>query len=164
MKTLLALLILLAGCGYQFGGGQLPGEVSRLYLPLATNLTTEPLLENLLAPPVTAVLARQQGVIMVESRAASEATLQGVISSYAVEPLSYDSNDRISEYQITLKVHYELKKSTTGRLLWQGEFSRQQSYRAAIDKNQQEDLESQAQEAIMDDLADDLLNRLVTRF
>ncbi len=161
MKLAALLLLFFAGCGYQFAGGSLPADVRLLKLPLAVNMTTEPLLENILAVPLTAVLARQQAVELVES--GPEAVLQATITDYYVDPTSYDSNDRISVFRATLKVHFALKRQD-GKLLWQGDLQRQQTYRAAVDKNQQEDLESVAIESMARDIADDLLYRLVTRF
>ncbi len=164
MKYLALILLLLSGCGYQFAGGKMPGDFRTLYLPLAINTTAEPLLENALASPVTAVLARQQGIELVESEQAAEAVLLSTIKSYEVEPISYGSDDRITEFQAALTVRYELKQRETGRLIWQAELKHQQSYRAAADKNSQEDLEAAAIDSMAKNLADDLVYRLVTRF
>lgn len=164
MRLATLLLVLVAGCGYQFAGGRLPGDVRLLALPLAVNETTEPLLENVLAAPLTAVLARQQAVELVASEAVSEAVLQAIITDYAVEPASYDSNDRISVFRATLKVHFSLKRQVDSKLLWQGDLQRQETYRAVVDKNRQEDLESIAIESMTRDIADDLLYRLLSRF
>ena len=164
MRLVVLALLLLAGCGYQFSAGRLPGDIRLLNLPLAVNQTTEPLLENILAAPLTAVFARQQAVVLVESESGSDAVLQAIITHYDVNPLSYDSNDRISELSAMLRVHFTLKQQKDGRLLWQGDLQRQETYRAAVDKNQQEDLESIAIESMARDIADDLLYRLVARF
>jgi outer membrane lipopolysaccharide assembly protein LptE/RlpB len=164
MRLAALLLLFVAGCGYQFAGGRLPGDVRLLKMPLAVNRTAEPLLENVLAAPLTAVLARQQGVELVESESDSEAVLQALISDYYVEPLAYDSNDRISSYRATMLVSFTLKQRPDGKLLWQGDLRRQATYSAAVDKNQQEDFESMAIESMAKDIADDLLNRLVNRF
>lgn len=164
MRLTFLLLLFIAGCGYQFVGGRLPGDVRLLNLPLAVNKTTEPFLENILAAPLTAVLARQQAVELVESESLAEAVLQATITDYEVVPTSYDSSDRISVYTATLSVHFDLKQQKDGKLLWQGDLKRQETYRAAVDKNQQEDLESVAIGAMARDIADDLLYRLVTRF
>lgn len=164
MRLAALLLLVLTGCGYQFSAGRLPGDVRLLNMPLAQNKTSEPLLENVLAVPLTAVLARQQAVVLVESASSAEAVLEAVITDYHVDPLSYDSNDRISEFRATLMVHFMLKQQSDGRLLWQGDIQRQEPYRAVLDKNQQEDLEAVAIEALARNIADDLLHRLVTRF
>ncbi len=162
--TLLLLLLLPVGCGYQFADGQLPNGIRRLYVPLAINRTVEPLLENLLAGPLTAVLARQRGISLVESKQQAEAVLQAFIVHYTVKPLSYGSNDRISEFQATMKVHFTLKASSDGKLIWQGDLQRQENYSAAVDKNRQEDLEAVTSKLMVKNIADDLIYRLVSRF
>lgn len=164
MRIALLFVLLIAGCGYQFSGGELPGNVQRLYVPLARNLTAEPLIENILALPVTAVLARQKGVDIVEDPTRADAILQAVITKYSVEPLSYNSTDRISVLYATLVVSFSLVDSSDGRLLWQGTIERLESYQAAVDKNQQEDFESVAIETMAKNIADDLISRLVTKF
>ncbi len=164
MRLAAILLLLLSGCGYQFSGGALPGDVSLLSVPLAKNQTTEPFLETVLIAPLTAVLARQRGVEIVESLARADAVLLTTITDYSVKPVSYDSNDRISVFRATLRVHFSLQQRTDGRLLWQGDFERQANYSAAVDKNQQEDLESAAIEDMAKAVADDLIYRLITRF
>lgn len=164
MRLTALLFLLFTGCGYQFGGGRLPGDVRLLYFPLAINTTAEPFIENQLAGPVTAVLARQREIQLVESLVQAEALLQATVTRYGVKPLSYDSNDRISEFLATLQVHFRLTRQSNGRLLWQGDLLRQESYRAAVDKNQQEDLELGALDRMVKNIADDLAYQLVTRF
>ena len=164
MRLTVLLFLLFAGCGYHLSGGSLPEDVRLLNVPLAVNKTSEPLLENVLAAPLTAVLARQKAVELVESASGSEAVLQAIITDYNVEPTSYDSNDRISVYTATIVVHFSLSQQKDGKILWQGELQRQETYVAAVDKNQQEDLESVAIESMAKNIADDLLYLLITRF
>lgn len=164
MRLTVLLFLLFAGCGYHFSGGSLPEGIRLLNLPLAVNKTSEPLLENVLAAPLTAVLARQKAIELVESEAGSEAVLQATITDYHADPTSYDSNDRISVYTATIVVHFSLKRQKDGKIIWQGELQRQETYVAAIDKNQQEDLESIVIESMVNNIADDLLYRLITRF
>lgn len=163
-RPALLLLLMVAGCGYQFGAGSLPGEVRHLYLAQATNHTLEPLLENYLGRPLTAALARQPQVSISNTPEAAEAILNADITAYRLQPLSYDSSDRISEYQATMVVRFSLRRTSDEQLLWQGELQRQESYNAASDKNYQEDLEVVAQQALAEDIASDLLHRLITRF
>ena len=164
MKLTVLLLLFVAGCGYQFAGGKLPGDVQYLSLPIAINKTAEPLLENVLSAPLSAVLARQQHIELVESDELAEAVLQATITDYTVVPISYSSNDRISAFNASLTINFTLRRQVDGKLIWQGTLQRQTTYSAAADKNLQEDLESIAIESMAKDIADDLIYRLVTRF
>jgi outer membrane lipopolysaccharide assembly protein LptE/RlpB len=164
MRLVVLLVLLVSGCGYQLAGGRLPGDLGRLYVSLAANRTTEPLLETKLARPVTAVLGRQKGFRLVATAEQADALLNGTIVTYSVVPISFDANDRISVLQISMLVRYQLLQQADGKLLWQGDLQRSETYSAVADKNRQEDLESLALEALAKNIADDLLSRLITRF
>ncbi|NCO52141.1 MAG: hypothetical protein GW875_08585 [Deltaproteobacteria bacterium] len=162
LSLLLLFSLLLGGCGYQLSPGQLPAGIKRLYLPLAENTTREPKLENILAAPLTNVLARQRNVqLLTDADAAADAVLQGQILSYRVQPAAYDANDRISEYLLTITLEFRLYRQPEGRLLWQERFARGETYLAPPNKNQQEELRQQAQVVLLQKVADDLIYRLL---
>jgi outer membrane lipopolysaccharide assembly protein LptE/RlpB len=165
LLVLLSLLLCLVGCGYNFPGkGQLPAGVSRVYVPLFTNRTAEPLLENRLSTAVSEVFARNNRLTLVESRDEAEAILDGVIRSYSTRAISYDSNDDISEYRAQMQVEARLLQVTDGRLLWQGNAVWDDEYAAADDKAVQEDLEREAIDEISLRIAEELLSRLIDDF
>lgn len=164
--AVVVLLVGLVGCGYNFPGkgGALPGDVHKVYIPLFTNRTAEPQLENLLSSNVSEVFARNANIFQVEKQQQAEAILEGTIVSYGNRALSYDSNDDISEYRATMIVEVKLRQVTDGRLLWQGKVSWDDEYVAADDKTVQEDLERDAIEEISLRLAEELLSRLLSDF
>lgn len=164
MRALILFLLLLAGCGYHWSDGNLPGQVRDLYLEQPFNSTRKPLLENFLTRPLAVKLGRQQGIILHNRVQEAEAVLRSEIVGYRVEPLSYAGNDRISTYQATLTIRFTLKRQADGVLLWQGQLERHETYAAVVDKNRQEDLEAIAQQSLAEDIADDLLQRLVMEF
>jgi outer membrane lipopolysaccharide assembly protein LptE/RlpB len=159
---LLLFCLLAAGCGYQLSGGQLPAGIKSLYLPLAENTTREPKLENILAAPLTRVLARQRHLqLLTDANASADAVLRSRILSYWIQPAAYDANDRISEYLLTIKLEFSLYHQAEGRLLWQERFERAETYQAPPNKNQQEILRQQAQVVLLQKVADDLIYRLL---
>ncbi len=167
MRILLFCLVLLSmsACGYNFPGqGELPGGVKRVYVPLFSNRTAEPLLENFLSSAMSEVFARNNRMILVDDRQAAEAILEGTITSYSSRALSYDQNDDISEYRATMQVEARLVQASDGRLLWQGGASWDDEYVAADDKAVQEDLEQEAIEEINLRLAEELLYSLIDDF
>jgi outer membrane lipopolysaccharide assembly protein LptE/RlpB len=163
---IIALLVLLAGCGYHFPGksGALPGDVQQLQIPLFANRTAKPQLENLLSSRVSEVFARNHKVTLVEQAAQAEAVLEGVIRSYSVTALSYNQNDDISEYRATLTVEANLRQVEDGRLLWSGVLSWDENYIADDDKGRQSDLENEAIDEIVLRLAEELLYRMLDDF
>ena len=164
--ALLLLLLILTGCGYHFAGqgGELPGGVKKLYLPLFTNRTAEPRLENRLASDLSLVFGRNSAISQVEQREAAEAMLEGVISGYSTRAISYDRNDDISEYRATMNVEVKLRAVADGRLLWQGPVSWSDEYLAADDKNLQADYEREAKEEISLRISEEILSRLLDDF
>lgn len=162
---LLFILVCLSGCGYNFPGqGPLPGGVKKVYTPLFSNRTAEPLLENELSTAVSEVFARNRQVVLIEDRQQADAVLEGVISSYGTRAISYDKNDDISEYRATMQVDAKLLQVTDGRLLWQGVISWDDEYAADDDKAVQEDLEQNAIDEIVLRLAEEMFYNLVDNF
>lgn len=164
-KTLtfwLFVCLLTAGCGYQLSSGQLPAGIKRLYLPLAKNQTREPKLENILAAPLTTVLARQRHLqLLTNPDAGAEGVLRSRILRYRIQPAAYDASDRISEYLLTIGLEFRLYLQADGRLLWQDRFERTETYLAPPNKNQQEELRQQAQAVLLQKVADDLMYSLL---
>ena len=166
LAVIIVFLTGLFGCGYHFSGhgGTLPGNVSKLYIPLFINQTSEPLLENLLSSLVSEVFSRNEQVSQVETAGQADAVLEGRISSYRSRAVSYDRNDDVSEYRAALTVTAVLRGLPAGDPLWQGTVSWEADYLAAEDKTVQEDLEQQAVEEICLRLAEELLNQLAEDF
>ena len=162
----IALLFVLAGCGYNFPGqgGALPGDVQKVYLPLFANRTSEPYLETLLSNDLSEVLARNANISQVESPQQAEALLEGMIISYTSTALSYDKNDDVGEYRATIGVEVTLRQVADNKLLWQGTVVMDDEYLAADDKNVQEDLERDAVEEISLRIAEEVLSRLLDDF
>ena len=164
--AVILLLLVLAGCGYHFAGhgNSLPGEVSRVYLPLFANRTLKPQLENLLSNEVGMALARNGNIIEVRSKELAEAVLQGTVSSYATTAIAYDKNDDISEYRAKLTIEVSLRSIADGRLLWQGTVAWSEDYLADNDKARQRELERDAVEKLSRRIADELLSRMLDDF
>ena len=165
MRLLATLVfLLLGGCGYQFGGASLPGDVRVVHIAQPRNLTLEPLLETHLGRPLAAQLGKQPHIRLANTPEGAEAVLATEVVDYQVEPISYSVADRISAFQATLVVRFFLKRQPGGEVLWQDEVRRQGNYSAATDKNLQEDLESAQQQVLADDIATDMVQHLITRF
>lgn len=164
-RVLLLALLLLAGCAYSFPGkGTFPGGVNKLYVPLFKNATSEPLLENVLAGRLTEVLARREGLTLVEQAEEADAVLEGTIRSYRSRALSYAQNDDISEYRSTMIVDVQLMPREGGEALWKGTVSWDADYVAADDKALQEDLEKEAMEELSLRLSEELLYKMIDDF
>jgi len=160
------LSLVLTGCGYQFAGrnDSLPGGVQSVHLALFANQTAEPQLENLLANRVSEVFARSSSISQLENAELAEAVLSGEIRSYGSSAISYNQNDDISEYRVSMVVAARLRQVADGRALWQGTLNWSSEYPAADNKTLQEDLEQMAADEICLRLAEELHSRLTNNF
>lgn len=160
------LLLTLLGCGYQIPGqgGSLPEGVETLYLPLFTNQTLKPRLENGLTDSIAEVLSRIPSARLGLSEEQADAVIEGIILSYSSSAIAYDSNDTIKEYRARMAVEVKLKKISDGRLLWKNRLTWQEPYLASTDKSLQNDLEEEAIREIDRRLAEEFLFRLLADF
>jgi len=164
--TSLALFLCLAACGYHFPGqgGNLPGGVEKIYIPLFVNKTAEPQLENKLTSRISEVFSRNSNISQVEKKESAEAILEGTIRDYRSTALSYDLNDDIGEYRATMIVDIVLRQPETDELLWEGTASWSEEYSSATNKNDQDGLEKIAIDEITLRLAEEVLYQLLDDF
>jgi outer membrane lipopolysaccharide assembly protein LptE/RlpB len=103
---LLALLAVLAGCGYQLSGqaGTIPGNLQRISVPMFTNATTVPGLEQLVTAEVRTRLQRD-GRARLGTDASSTALLRGEVRGYQLHLLAANRDDFALEYRVELEVH-----------------------------------------------------------
>ena len=92
--TQLGIVILavftIASCGYRFsGGGELPGEVKRVFITIFNNRTSELGVENVLAAQLTdEFLSLGPKGVLVSERQTADAELSGVISSVVINTVT----------------------------------------------------------------------------
>jgi len=158
---LLALFLLLSGCGYHFAGqgGLLSGQIQRVRLPYIVNYTTEPYVETLLVSKVTDELGRA-GVSEVHSDREADAVLRISIQHYSNTALSYDADDEIAEYRVTMTVAASLVRAQGGEPLWQDVLSWDAAYATLSDKALQDDSEQEATAEVCQRLAEEILFQL----
>ena len=168
MRQLIQILMILAlvGCGYQIPGhgGELPAGVESIYLPLFSNQTLKPRLENSLTDSVAEVLSRIESIRLVSDKDRADTVVEGTILSYGTSALSYDQNDRIREYRARMSVEMTLRRISDGKLLWKDRLEWQEPYLTNPDKSVQNDLEIDAIREIEQRLAEEFMFRLLTDF
>jgi outer membrane lipopolysaccharide assembly protein LptE/RlpB len=103
---LVPLVIVLAGCGYQLSGraGRIPGNLQSLSVPMFTNATNVPGLEQLITRAVRTQLQRD-GRVRLGTDASSAAQLRGEVTHYGLLLLATDPSDFALEYRIEVEVH-----------------------------------------------------------
>jgi len=103
---LVLLVVALTGCGYQLSGqaGTIPGNLQRISVPMFTNGTTVPGLEQLVTAAVRTQLQRD-GRIRLGTDTSSSAQLRGAVRRYELSLLASDRSDFALEYRVEVEVH-----------------------------------------------------------
>jgi len=163
---IIGLALLLGGCGYHLPGQSnvIPGDVRAIQVPVFSNNTTKPFLENSLTNEVISRFSRSRAMTVVSRRERSQALLHGEIINYNSVPIAYDSNDMITEYRASISLAARLVRSDNDQILWKGVVTWQEDYPGNINKTVEDDSEQEAIQQISKKLADELLDRLLEDF
>lgn len=129
-------VFVIASCGYRFsGGGELPGDVTRVFITIFTNRTSELGVENILAAQLTdEFLSLGPKGILVSERQSADAELSGVISTVQIYTVSLRTQLSSAERRVVITVAARLT-GTDGKVLWRADaLSASQPYRVEADK------------------------------
>ena len=163
---LLGSVLLLSGCGYHVPGrgNALPEDIQTVYIEPFINKTREPFLETPLTNEVRDQFSRRRTLDVVASPDLADAILTGTIVSYQSSTVSYDRNDDITEYRVTMMVDAALTRSNGEEVVWQGTVSWREEFYANDDRAQQDYNETLAQEDLHRRLAQEIYNSLTDNF
>ncbi|MBW2186166.1 MAG: hypothetical protein JRG71_07130 [Deltaproteobacteria bacterium] len=162
----LVVLTLLSGCGYHLPGRgeSLPDDIQSIVVVPFTNKTTEPFIENQLTNEVRDQFSRRRTLDVVASEEQADAVMSGVITSYRSHSVTYDENDDITEYRVTMTVDAKLVRTNGEDVIWQGVVSWHEEFFASDDRAEQDYHESEVQDDVSRRLAQELYNRLTDNF
>ena len=118
LLTSLFLFLLLTGCASYRLGSMLPPDLQTVYMPTATNITNEPLLENEVTSAVFSELQRD-GSLSPASEDNADTQLTVRITGYDLTPLSFtrDNRSEPDQYRLTLTAEVELVETESGKTL-----------------------------------------------
>jgi Lipopolysaccharide-assembly len=128
---LTAALIAAAGCGYRLRGtgSSLPAEIKTISVPVFKNLTTRYELDVKLTRAVINELVSRGKVKVGADPAASDAVLEGEITSFSATPIGFSGGNQADKYNITVTAKVTLKDRTSGKPLFSNPgFVYQQEY------------------------------------
>ncbi|MGA1875484.1 MAG: LPS assembly lipoprotein LptE [bacterium] len=151
------------GCGYRMVQPFVhwPEGVRKVYVENIRNRTNEPGLEATLTEAFIQEFWGWQDLEIV-NRAEAEAVFSGEVTQYTADrPLSFDQDQNIREYEISLHVDIQLTEVATGRILWQEEdrIARESYQYFQDDLSRTRAEERRAQVKAAQDLARELLDR-----
>jgi outer membrane lipopolysaccharide assembly protein LptE/RlpB len=103
---LVLLVVVLAGCGYQLSGqaGTIPVNLQRISVPMFTNATIVPGIEQLVTSAVRTQLQRD-GRVRLGTDANSATQLRGQVRRYELLVLTTNRDDFVLEYRVEAEVH-----------------------------------------------------------
>jgi outer membrane lipopolysaccharide assembly protein LptE/RlpB len=161
--ALLSLLLILfsllfSGCGYHSIAQDSQnrfGEAATVSIPIFTNKTYKPNLENILLNDLIGEFAKRKGLRVVRSEV-SDYTLSGELLSYGKTPIAYTGYDIVKEYKATITVSATLRKNSNQKVIWRGQLSWSQDLPASSDIAIQQDSEDAAIQVICQRLAQQL--------
>ena len=160
------LIICFSACGYHFAGstGNLPPEIRTIAIPLFSNKTFEPRIENYFTNALIDEFL-ERGRVKIEKRTKSDATLVGIIISYKNSPISFDKNDRVVEYRATVIINTSLKRNDNDMILWESPgLTGRWQYMVSSDITVTDVNEIEAVKKIAADLAEEIHNRIFEGF
>ena len=115
----IACCLLSHGCGYTVGS-TLPGRYHTIHVPPARNSIKEYDLQA----PLTNALIRKFTVdrrLRVVDAERADLQLETDIRGYSLAPISYDDQDRVVEFRVTIVAAARLTDVSTGEQLWRDE-------------------------------------------
>ena len=120
LPAAMALMIIAgaAACGTYRLGSSLPADIKTVFIPVFTNETDEPLIENEVTRDVISRIQRE-GALKVVPEAEADAVLKVALKRFDFRPIAYDNanRDRPNEYRMILCASFVLYRRSNGEVL-----------------------------------------------
>ncbi|MCP4162429.1 MAG: LptE family protein [Deltaproteobacteria bacterium] len=167
-KFILIFLILISffSCGYKFtGSGNFPKGVTKVYIPIFENKTSETSVETTLTNELSLQIIKKGKVTIVEDKDQADAYLYGTIITLKDNSVSSDDSETSGESKLTLYADIKLKKTDGKILLNLKNINDSKSY-VTSSSNKQTTLnnKSEALSTLCENLAEAIYNRLTDDF
>ncbi len=163
LLTMLIIGIMVTGCAYK-SEYKLPPHIKKIAIPIFGNDTYEYGAENSLTDAVIESFLTD-GRLKVTSLMDADALLEGTVSSYGKDVLSYDDYDVAEEYEVYIEADITLKDLTTGEILFKEEGMRGDTTIWHTDLAlQRQESEAEGKARAIDNLAKEIVNRVMRGF
>jgi len=131
-----AALLLATGCGvYTFNPAGKSG-IKTIAVERFENSTAEyGLADRMMDLVIDAFIA--DGNLKVVSAEKADAVLTGVLTGYARKPYTYDQNDQVQEYQVTMSFEIALKNPKDQSEIWKDRMNQSGVYDVASETEEQ---------------------------
>ena len=117
LSAVLVLAAAIGGCGYSLQGN-LPDHLKTVSVPVFKNRTTESGAETTITAAVINAFT-SNGRLKVVSLDQADSVLDGEVTGYQVQSLTYDSRLNLRSYRLTVTMNVRFRDLRRTELLWQ---------------------------------------------
>lgn len=136
LGALLLAAVASSGCGYALVGraSNLPEDVRKVYVKPLENRTQRSQVEQYLTDAIADELVTRQRFSLVSGSEDADAELSGVVMAFAVTPVTFDSEGRATEYEISITARMVFQRpDVEDGVLWSNErYVFRQSYEVEV--------------------------------
>lgn len=120
---LLGLLLVGAGCGYQFSGTGtgLPADVRSVFVESLANNSPDVGIERELASALKSEFRRQGRLRPAERIEEADAMLSGSVRAFESHMVSANRRDEALQYEAVLVIDMSLRRRTSNEILWRAQ-------------------------------------------
>ncbi|GEM_PF-1675017 len=118
----LGLLFIIYGCGYlpaTPSASERETPAHRIVIPIFLNDTFEPALEGKVTRMVKQEFLTHGDFRLVQDPSQARLILEGRITSFGLTPLSFNAQNRVEEYRVSISIEVKLLGAQDKKLLWQ---------------------------------------------
>jgi outer membrane lipopolysaccharide assembly protein LptE/RlpB len=156
----------LAGCGYRVVGvgGRLPGNITQVEVPVFENQTTRTDAGRVLTQDFISQLLAAAKVRVAGSQEA-QALIQGVVTGYKRDPITFDSKQKPLENRLTIVMDVTLTRRFDRRVLFtQKGVTVHYDYPVKTDLQENDRLEDEALHSVSELMSQKLVSLMLEGF
>jgi len=156
-----------AGCGYALvgRGSNLPADIKSVYLKPFENQTARSQVEQILTRALAEELVTRHRFSVVNDAAQADAELSGAVQSFAVTPVTFDSQGRATEYEISIVAKVAFKRTGSDAVLWSNDrYLFRENYPVEVSETGYFDRETLAIEQVAGKFAETMVSDLLEGF
>lgn len=112
-----AALLVLGGCGYSLRG-TLPGHLQTVAVPVFTNRTAEPGVENVLTQAVVEAFATN-GRLRVVRPDVADSILEGEVTGFEVQSIAFDPGANVRQFRVVVRMDLRFRDLKQGTVLFE---------------------------------------------
>jgi hypothetical protein len=113
---MLTVLLTAAGCGYSFRG-TLPEHIQSIAVPVFTNRTREPAVENVITQAVVTAFSTN-GRLRVVGVNQADSLLEGEITGYELLSLAFDPSANVRRYRLVVTMNLRYRDLRENKLMF----------------------------------------------